>query len=76
MTKSADNAPEVYALAQEVLHFSAEPWVFKILIDAGDQLAPHDAQIAAAVAVYKRQLPAILAADAVLTAPPTDSTVK
>jgi O-antigen ligase len=61
--KTADNAPEVYALAEEVLHFSAEPWVFKVLIDAGEQLAPTDPKIAAQLPIYKLQLLAISPAD-------------
>jgi O-antigen ligase len=61
MTKSADNAAETYALAKEVFHFSAEPWILKTLVEAGEQLAPQDSKIAAEVTVYKRQLPLILA---------------
>lgn len=59
--KTADNAPEVYALAKEVLHFSAEPWIFKVLIESGEQLALNDAKIAAELVIYKHQLPLILA---------------
>jgi O-antigen ligase len=66
MTKTAGNAAEVYALAQEVFHFSAEPWVLKVMIESGEQLATNNAKIAAEVALFKRQLPAILAADAPL----------
>lgn len=61
MTKSADNAAETYALAKEVFHFSAEPWILKILVETGEQLAPRDSKIATEVTVYKRQLPLILA---------------
>jgi O-antigen ligase len=45
MPKSADNAAKTYALAQEVLHFSPEPWVFETLTAAQAQLAAHPAPL-------------------------------
>lgn len=63
MPKTHANAADVYALATEVFHFSAEPWILKAMIDSGEQLAPNNAKIAAEIVVYKRQLLAISAAD-------------
>jgi O-antigen ligase len=50
------NAKDMWALGQQVIHFSPEPRVLKVLIAAGEWLAPSDAQIAAEIAVLKRQL--------------------
>jgi O-antigen ligase len=63
MPKTPENAGELYALAVQVFHFSAEPWVLKVMIESGEQLAPNHPQIAADVALYKRQLASILATD-------------
>jgi O-antigen ligase len=66
MPKTPDNAAEVYTLATEVFHFSAEPWILKVMIESGELLAPNDAKVAKELAVFKRQLPLILTTDAPL----------
>jgi O-antigen ligase len=67
MMKTAENAEEVYALAKQVFHFSAEPWVLKVMIESGEHLAAHNAAnsaaIAAEVAIYKLRLASIIATD-------------
>jgi hypothetical protein len=50
------NAKEMWALGQQVIHFSPEPRVFKVLIAAGEFLEATDTSIAAELAVLKRQL--------------------
>jgi hypothetical protein len=53
---TSENAPQIWALGQQVIHFSPEPRVFKTLIAAGEWLAPTDADVAAQLVVLKRQL--------------------
>jgi O-antigen ligase len=50
------NAKEIWTLGQQVIHFSPEPRVFKVLIAAGGFLEATDTLIAAELAVLKRQL--------------------
>jgi hypothetical protein len=56
MTVTPDNAQEAWQLGQQVIHFSPEPRVFKVLIAAGTLLAPHDLIIQKELAILQRQL--------------------
>lgn len=61
-----ENAKAMYALAESVLHFSPEPRVFKVLIQAGELLAhsttPPSVNAASDLQRYRRQLSLIEAA--------------